>query len=104
MQIRLVSLVFQATMNRILINSAQTSFHPDRTLQMSIQSKYLWSERDTLEFGICSRFSDASVIAYFKTSSNDIQKTPSEPPCGIKISRNSSVHSFESSDQSPMNE
>ena len=48
--------------NRILNNSAQTSFHPDRTLQMSIQSKYLWSKSETLEFGIglddCSRFSD----------------------------------------------
>uniref|UniRef100_A0A182UGT0 Uncharacterized protein n=1 Tax=Anopheles melas TaxID=34690 RepID=A0A182UGT0_9DIPT len=56
------------------VPNRRTSFHSERTLQMSMQSN---------------------------TSSNDIQNTPSEPPCGIKLSRSSSVHSSESSDQSP---
>jgi hypothetical protein len=42
--------------------------------------------------------------AYFRTSSNEIQKTPSDAPCGIKDSLRCGVQIGESSDQSPFQE
>jgi hypothetical protein len=41
---------------------------------------------------------------YFRTSSNEIQKTPSDAPCGIKVSLSCGVQIGESSDQSPFQE
>lgn len=81
-----------------------TSFHIlFLTLHISIQSKYLKYNQHILIIIIKQKL---YIIFnyYFKTSSYDIQNTPSQHPSGINIAFNLSDHMSESSDQSPFHE